>query len=205
MGLGCADRLKCSSKGDFQIAWSRPSFGCQISILLARRNGRGSRLAARYAMPNVLVSRRNKCGLHNSPPRAGSKADPRPPQRRNPDNPRNKVCYNTDRHHSHRNRVRSPGRRWRCNSLHILLNQALRKPKRIAEPSISFVLSYIGYSNSRGALRASEDTRSQRQGSHVIPRPDRAWHRRPLRIRRCSRQLRDCRVVRNLPQSPRSF
>src|SRR4029077_3921485 len=49
--------------------------------------------------------------------------------------------------------VRSPGKC--CNSLHILPSRAPRKPKRIAEPSISFVFSYTGYSNSRDALRAS--------------------------------------------------
>ena len=50
------------------------------NILLARRNGRGSRLAGRSAMPNVLVSRRNRCGLHSNQDRARSKADRPPPQ-----------------------------------------------------------------------------------------------------------------------------
>ena len=50
------------------------------SILLARRSGRGSRLAGRYAQPNVLASRRNRCGLHSSHHRAHSKADRLPPQ-----------------------------------------------------------------------------------------------------------------------------
>ena len=83
LGPGSPDRLKCSRKGDLQIAhggWKAAAPGCSINILLARRNGRGSRLAARSALPNVLVSRRNRCGLHNSPPRGDSKADRPPPQ-----------------------------------------------------------------------------------------------------------------------------
>ena len=52
----------------------------------------------------------------------------------------------------------------RCNNLHILLNRVLRKLKRIGEPSISFVFSYTGYSNSRGDLRAPGYTGSPASG-----------------------------------------
>ena len=78
--------------------------------ILAQRNGRGSTLSGRFALPNVRASRRNMCGLGNSRRRERSKVDRQPQLSPSPGNRCNMA---EDRNHQRtqdRNHQRSPGR-----------------------------------------------------------------------------------------------
>ena len=101
--------------------------------ITAQRNGRGSTLSGRSALPNVRASRRNMCGLGNSRRRERSKADRQPQLSPSPGNRRNMAAdrnpqripdrnpqRNPDRNHQRtqdRNMAHSPDSR--CNSQRI--------------------------------------------------------------------------------------
>jgi hypothetical protein len=206
LGLGCADRLSVQGRrSPDRPRWleSRRALIARINILRVQRNGRGSRLSGRDALPNGQVSTHSRYGLRNNRRREYSKGGRRLRLSPSLDNhPRN-----TDHHRRmhRRSTVRTPGRHWRCNSLRILPSPALRKLKRIAEPSISLVFSYTGYSDSRADSRPPGDIQAPSFGSHLRPRPDRAWHQPPLRSQRCLRRPRGYRAVRTLRRCPRRF
>jgi len=85
--------------------------------ILARRSGRGSKLVAHAAEPNVPASRRNRCGRTNTRD-LDNKVDP---QRL----PQLSLRRNTARSHS-----RAHTLDWQHNSLRSLRRQARRKLTR---------------------------------------------------------------------------
>jgi hypothetical protein len=121
------------------------------NVTLAQRNGRGSRLFGRGALPSDLASRRSRCGLRNNRNRAHSKAGRQLRSSPSRDNRQNKGHRHNMGHRQNMGRRQNTFRRStvrtldiRRNSPHIRRGQSRRKLELIAERSVSFSSSSLG-------------------------------------------------------------
>jgi hypothetical protein len=167
----------------------------RISIL-ARRNGRGSRLADRTAIPSGRASTRNTRRLPNIRDR-DSKVD-----RQRPPRPSRRHSMVLDRR-----KVRTPDRQY--SNLHSLLPKTGLKAEEPAESivSICFLFQSSLLFRDQQCSFSYNNIRFRQNFTRLHPRTatqrlDRASRRRLSRTRRCSHQLRDCRDAHTPRQCP---